>query len=158
LGEVTTTGSGLVVDALDLRHHVMRGFLHLLERAAAAHALHVSDLACDGRAVLRQIVGERGELAEQPPPEPRDQQDRQHEDDDDRGDVMQPHPTQQRDHWAQEERCQQRQRDRDEHDACPVEARDRQDQRAQDGEPRGPGRVERLERGHSRRSATGFVP
>ena len=137
LGEDTTTGSGFVAGGwtlLDLRHHVVRRFLDLLERAAAAHALHVGDLSPDGRAIPRQILGQRGDLTEQRPAQPRAEQDRQRDDDDDRRDAMQADPAQQGDDRAQQERQQHRQRDRDEHDARPVQARDGENHGAQDDE------------------------
>ena len=86
LGADTTTGIGFLVcglRALELRHHVLRGLLDLLERAALADALHVGDLPRDGRPVLGQIVRERGDLAEERPSDSDDEQDCQDHDDDD---------------------------------------------------------------------------
>ena len=62
---------------------------------------------------------------------------------------MDAHAAQQRDDGGQQECGQQRERDRDEHHARPVQARDGQDQGAQDGKSRTPGRVEGLERAHA---------
>ena len=128
--------------ALELGQHVLGRVLDLFERPALADALHVRDLPHDGRAVARKVVCERGDLVEQPPAEPKGEQDRQGDDADDRRDLAQAGPAKEPDDGAQKERDEQGQRDRDEDGARPVETPDREDEGGQDDEPRRTVRVD----------------
>jgi hypothetical protein len=52
---------------VDLLEHVLGGVLDLLEGAPVPHLLQVVDLAADGLAVFRQIIGEARDLAQERP-------------------------------------------------------------------------------------------
>jgi hypothetical protein len=97
----TTTGNRLLgrrIGVLDLREHVVCGLLHLLEGATLADSLHVGDLPCDRGAILRQVVREQGELAEERPADPGDQCDASTTTTTTRRHAMHPDSPYQRDH------------------------------------------------------------
>ena len=150
-------GEGLLgrrVRALDLLHQVLGGVFDVLERPALPDPLDVHDLPSDGRAIVWEVVRERGDLIEQRPAEPARKRERQRDDDDDRRDLAQPGPANQRHRRAEKEGDQEGQRDRDEDGTRPVQARDGQHEGGQDQQPRWGVRVGGSEVTHSRRWGT----
>jgi hypothetical protein len=122
--------TGLSLSALDLFVELFEDDLRAFERfaAAAAGAAQPLDLFADRLLILRQIVGERGDLGRENPAEPGDRREGDQDDNHDRERPRQPQSLQRPDRGRQHETQDAGKRERHQH--FPREKHDRHDDHA----------------------------